>query len=136
MALTTLQQIRYELGDMDPAFPMLVDAEYEYFLEKHNDSVRRASLDAAKTILLKLSMRTSSTVDIFSISGAHHSADQYRQALYLYVKDPNLSSTLGTLQGYFGGVSKSDMKANDANPDNNTILRVNESSTPTDYFSV
>lgn len=136
MALTNLQKIRYELGDVDPGFPIMSDSEYEYFLEKNNDQVRRASLDAAKTILFKLSMTASdSTVDIFSLKGSK-AAESYRQALVMYIKNPDLNEVLQNVKAYFGGVSKTDMEANDANIDNNTVPTVNQSSYPTDYFSV
>lgn len=136
MALTNLQKIRYELGDVDPGFPIMSDSEYEYFLEKNNDQVRRASLDAAKTILFKLSMTASdSTVDIFSLKGSK-AAEAYRQALVMYIKNPDLNEVLQNVKAYFGGVSKTDMEANDANIDNNTVPTVNQSSYPTDYFSV
>ncbi len=48
MPLTTLQQIRYELGDVDVALPIMSDSEYEYFLEKDNSSVRMITLNTNK----------------------------------------------------------------------------------------
>ncbi len=120
MALTSIQKVRYELGDTDISFPLLTDIEYEYFLEKNNDSIVRTAIDAAKTILMKLSMRGESTVDIFSIKG-NKAAEQYRLALQLYIKDPSLNPLINNVRGYVGGVSISDMEANDGNLDNNLV---------------
>lgn len=119
--MATIQDIRYELGDTDVNFPIMSDAEYTYFLTKNDNSVRRASLDAAKSIMLKLSMRSDETVDLFSIKGAS-AAKNYITALQAYVKNPELNQSLQVLQGYAGGISKADMQANDANLDNNIIV--------------
>ena len=134
MALTSIQKIRYELSDTDPSFPLLTDSEYEYFLEKNFDSVPKATLDAAKTILLKLSMRVDATVDIFSLKGSK-AASEYRMALELMLKDASLNPALQNVRGYFAGVSKSDMLANDSNPDNN-ILPFSEPYKPYSPFGV
>ena len=124
----TVQSIRYELGDTDVNFPIMSDAEYTYFLTKNDNSVRRASLDAAKSIMLKLSMRTDETVDLFSIKGAA-AAKNYIAALQAYVKNPELNQSLQVLQGYAGGISKADMQANDSNLDNNIIISPTQNNT-------
>lgn len=136
MALTTIQQVRIEVGDTDINFPILSDEEYRYFLDKNNDSIRRAAMDSARALLMKLSINSSDqVVDIFSIKGAK-AAEAYRQALMLYIKNPDLNQLLQNVQGYAGGVSKADMQANDANLDN--VVTPNPSgtrSTVDDYFS-
>ena len=43
---------------------------------------------------------------------------------------------INNVQGYFGGVSKSDMVANDGNLDNNLVPSAKSTDTPDDYFSV
>lgn len=133
----TVQSIRYELGDTDVNFPIMSDAEYTYFLTKNDNSVRRASLDAAKSIMLKLSMRTDETVDLFSIKGAT-AAKNYIAALQAYVKNPELNQSLQVLQGYAGGISKADMLANDANSDNNIVVSPTQNNTglPTLSFNI
>ena len=120
MAYTDIQKVRIEVADLDPGFPLLVDDEYTYLLEKNNNSIIRASVDAARIILLKLSQQTDETVSIFSVKGSKAS-EQYRLALELYIKNPQLNPLYNNLQGYFGGVSISDMEANAANPDNNIV---------------
>ena len=119
MALTDIQKLRLEVGDVDVSFPILDDTSYEYFLEKHSNNLNRAGLDAARAILFQLSTRNSETVDVFSVKNT--SAESYRQALLLYIKDPNLNPLYKNLQGFFGGVSISDMEANNADLENNIV---------------
>ena len=119
MALTDIQKLRVEVGDTDVSFPILDDTSYEYFLEKHSNNLNRAGLDAARAILFQLSTRNSETVDVFSVKNT--SAESYRQALLLYIKDPNLNPLYKNLKGYVGGVSLSDMEANNADLDNNIV---------------
>lgn len=116
----TIHALRIELGDTSAEFPIMSDEEYNYFLSKHDWSIRRAAMDAAKSIMLKLSMRTDETVDIFSIKGSS-AAKNYMQALQMYIKNPDLNSLYDKVQGYAGGISKADMQANDSNLDNNIV---------------
>ena len=120
MAYTDIQKVRIEVADLAPGFPLLVDDEYTYLLEKNNNSVVRASVDAARIILLKLSQQTDETVSIFSVKGSK-AAEQYRLALELYIKNPQLNPLYNNLKGYVGGVSISDMEANNADQDNNIV---------------
>ena len=120
MAYTDIQKVRIEVADLDPGIPLLVDAEYAYLLQKNNNSIVRASVDAARIILLKLSQQTDETVSIFSVKGSK-ADEQYRLALELYIKNPQLNPLYNNLKGYVGGVSISDMEANVANPDNNIV---------------
>ena len=116
----TIHALRIELGDTSPEFPIMSDEEYNYFLSKHDWNIRRAAMDAAKSIMLKLSMRTDETVDIFSIKGTA-AAKNYMQALQMYIKNPDLNAMYDKVQGYAVCISKSDMQANDANLDNNIV---------------
>ena len=118
----TVHALRIELGDTSVEFPIMSDDEYNYFLGKHDWSIQRASMDAAKSIMLQLSMRTDETVDIFSIKGSS-AAKNYMQALQMYIKNPSLNSLYDKVQGYAGGISKSDMLANDANSDTNRFIK-------------
>ena len=116
----TIQALRYELGDVSPEWPIMSDEEYRYFLSKNDYVVRRAAMDAAKSIMFKLSMRDDSSVDIFSIKGSA-AARNYMQALLMFIKNPDLNSLYDKVQGYAGGISKADMQANDSNLDNNIV---------------
>lgn len=138
MSLTDIQKVRLEIGDTDVSLPILSDAEYTYFLEKNNSSIRRAALDAAKTILFKLSMRVHERVDIFEIRG-HQAAQNYIEALKMYIKSPDLNTVLQNAQGYVGGISLQDMQDNDGNSDNNIVKQPSGDSTnsvPSNFFEV
>lgn len=127
-----LNAVRYEIGDFDPSLPLMSDDEITYFLNKNNESVRRASLDAARVALMKLSQTGDQVVGIISVKGSRV-AEQYRMALELYLKSPHLNPILtglgsfvdvnGKTQNpiYAGGISNSDMLANVSNSDNNYI---------------
>lgn len=123
----TVKSIRIELGDTSPEFPIMSDDEYRYFLDKNDWSIRRASLDAARSMLMKLSMRTDESVDIFSIKNTS-AAKQFMQALQLYISNPDLNPIYQNIMPYAGGISKSDMVQNDNNPDNNVIYEPTYSS--------
>lgn len=119
MAFTDRQKVRIEVADTDVNLPILSDAEYDYLLQKNSYIIRTTALDAARIILMKLSITSSDeTVDIFSIKGAK-AAEQYREALKLYIRSPDLNPILAQAMPYAGGISKADMLANDSNPDNN-----------------
>ena len=123
MAVTPdmILSVRREVGDTDTVFPILTDVDYEYFLTKNNESVRNASMDAARAILLQLAIRsTDRTVDALSIKNSK-AAEAYRQALILYLRSPDLNGLYKTVNPYGSGISKSDMQTNDSNPDNNYV---------------
>ena len=142
MALTPVQECRTYCADLDPALPFLDDSTYEYFLTRHNGSVRKASLDAARSILLLLAQRTSETVDVLSIQGGHKAAEQYRLALQMMISSPEFNPVFTSVQGYAGGISNSDYELNLANSDNKAVATPQEtlqrettlSSTPTNMF--
>lgn len=137
MALTNIQKVRLEVADIDSAFPILADADYDYFLEKNNNNITRTAIDAAKTILLVLSQRTDETVDIFSIKGKS-AAEQYRLALQLFLRDPSTNPVLQNCEGWVGGISKSEMIQNDSDLDNNIVITPSETrlTFPTNFFSL
>ncbi len=134
--LNNIQKVRVECADTDPTFPILPDSTYIYLLEKNYDSITRSAMDAARIILMHLSQRGTETVDIFTIKGSS-AAESYRQALILYIKDPNNNPLYQNCQAWFGGVSVSQMQANDANLDNNIVQQpsVSYDTVPTGYFT-
>lgn len=118
MSFTILQEIRLAVGDTDPVFPLLTDSEYEYFLEKNNNSLRLASLAAARTILLKLSINSvDETVSVFSMKGSQ-AAKAYMDALKFFIKEQAMNPLAVYGEVYAGGISKTDYLANNSNPDN------------------
>lgn len=120
MALTLIQQCRLELADTQPVpFQYLDDQSYQYFLQKNSNSVRKACLDAAKTILFLLSRSTRETLEAMEVYGNQH-FEQYKQALLLFIKDPNYSLA-SFAQPYASGISNTDIINNIQTLDNNIV---------------
>lgn len=119
MALSAIESVRFLIQDNTPGLYLISDEEVVFLLQRNNNNVDRAALEAAKVILLNLSMRGDQSVDIFSLKGSK-AAEQYRMALQLFIKSPDLNPILKTVQGWVGGVSKIEMELNDSNSDNNT----------------
>ena len=140
MALTLTQQVRLNIQDNTPGLYILSDDEITYLLERNNDNVNRASVEAARIVLFNLSMRNDESVDVFSIRSSQ-SAKAYMEALKLYIRDPNLNQIGNNIQGYASGISLEDMQANDANTDNNIFINPTNSpydipSNTNNYFGV
>ena len=118
MALTDVQKLRIEVQDTSVEFPLLSDEEYQYILDKNNFSIRKASLDAVRMILFKLSIESvDDTVSVFSIKGSQ-AAKAYMEALKLFINNQALNPLLFDGTVYAGGISKSDYADNEQNPDN------------------
>ena len=117
MALTGIQKIKLELGLVDGASDILSDEEIAYFLEKNNNSIRKAALDAAKTVLFILSTRVHEKIEMLEIWG-HTWFENYMKTLQMYINDPNYSIALESAKAYAGGISVSDIRSNINNPDN------------------
>ena len=140
MALSPVQQIRLMIQDNTPGLYIISDEELEFLLERNNDNVNRASVEAARIVLFNLSMRNDESVDVFSIRSSQ-SAKAYMEALKLYIRDPNLNQIGNNIQGYASGISLEDMQANDANADNNIFVPPSNSpydipSNTNNYFGV
>ena len=118
---TPIEAVRIEVQDnAGPGLYILQDNEISYFLQKNNGSVARASLDAAKSILFRLAQQGNEQVDILQLQNSRV-ASEYRQALQLYLRDPNLNPIMNSLKGYFGNTSKEDIFSNNSNLDNNIV---------------
>jgi len=116
-----IQKVRMEVGDLDAVLPILTDDVYTYCLENSNENIRRASLQAAKIILMNLSINSSDrSVDVLSIKNSK-AAEAYRQALILYIRNPDLNGMYSFINVYGSGISKSDMQSNNDNADNNFV---------------
>lgn len=120
MALSLIQQVRLLVQDSVPGLYFCSDDEIQYFLDRNSQNVNRASLEVARVILLNLSMRSDSTVDILSIKSSKAAAS-YALALQLFLKDASLNPVLTNCSGYAGNISLTDMQANVDNKDNNYI---------------
>lgn len=120
MALTLIQQVRLLVADNTPGLYIISDDEIQFFLERNTNNITRASLDAARVILLNLAQRSEETVDIFNIKGGK-AATEYRLALKLFLTDPSLNPSLQNCSAWFGGVSKAEQLLNDSTVDNRLV---------------
>lgn len=116
-----IQKVRYEIQDVDPALPVLDDSTYEYILTKNNGSISFSSIDAARMILMRLSFSTDEIVDVLALKGSK-AAESWRYALELFIKNPDLNPIMRSVNPYAGGISKSDISTNLADPDQNTVM--------------
>jgi hypothetical protein len=121
MALTAIQQVRLLIQDNSPGLYIISDDEINFFLERNSNNINRTAVEAAKVVLLNLSMRGDHTTDILSIKGSK-AAEAYRLALELFIKSPDLNPVLQNASGYAGGISIADMQANVDNLDNNIVV--------------
>ena len=84
-------KVRIELQDNEPGLYILDDESIIYFLNKNNGSIGKSCIDAAKTILFKLSMNANEeVVSILTIKG-RYAAASYMEALKLYIQSPTLN---------------------------------------------
>lgn len=115
--LTPIKALKLEIGLLGEAESLLSDAEIQYFLDKNNGSVRRASLDAAKTVLFILAQnvreKTALELELYN----QQWYEQYANTLKMYIKDPNYSIAINGAMPYAGGISVEDVQANINNLD-------------------
>jgi len=140
MALTPIQIIRLTVQDSTPGLYIISDDEIQYFLDKNEGNLNRTSLDCARVILFNLSMRSDSVIDVLSLRSSK-TAESYRLALQMFLRDPSMNPVLTNCQGYAGGISVSDMQANIDNTDNNYArvpddIPVQPLVYPSDYFRI
>ena len=112
-----VMEVRLNVGDIWQDMELLSDADYQYFLDKYSGSVPRATLDAARAILFKISRFSRERTGDIEVYGSEWFKN-YRNALMDMVKNPELSMSVA--MPYAGGISKEDMRANDENSDNVT----------------
>lgn len=120
--LDPIQQVRIMVQDTaGPGLYFLDDETIQYLLDVNNGNIQRASLAAARLILMQLAMNsTDEKVDVLSLSGSK-AAEQYRLALQLFLKDPSMNPALTNAKGWAGGINLKEMYDNDHNPENNII---------------
>lgn len=135
MALTDIDKVKLEIGlNYLEDWVILTDEEVNYFLDKNNASIRRASLDAAKTVLFIVSQYVHSKTGVeLEIWGAEFFKN-YMTSLKMYINDPNFSIATQGANPFAGGISKQDIQDTIADTDNN-VSKV-ESPIPTDGFAV
>lgn len=111
--------VRMEVGDTEISLPILSDSEYEYFIDKNSGSIARSSIDAAKTLLFKLSIASSDeVVGILSLKTSKQAA-AYMEALKLYIRDPSLNPLYQNATLWAGNISRTEISTNNNTLDNN-----------------
>ncbi len=117
MALDAVSAIKLEIGLVGSAEGILSNAELQYFLDKNNQSVKKAALDAAKTVLFILSQLTHTKASELE-SWDHDWFNNYYKTLQMYLNDSNFSFAINGAMPYAGGISVADIRANIENYDN------------------
>ena len=118
--LSPIEVVRLEIGLVGEAVDLLTDEEIQYFLEKNNDNVRKASVDAAKTVIFILSQRVHEKASELEIWG-HDWFNNYYKSLQLYLNDPSYSIAINSATPYAGGISKKDIRENIDKFDNQVV---------------
>lgn len=108
--------VRLMVGDTSDDYEILKDGDYMYFLDKYNGNTNRATLDAARAILFTLPRFVRQRINDVGERFDSEWFKNYRFALIEMLRNPEL--TISVAMPYAGGISKSDMAANDANSDN------------------
>ena len=117
MALTPVSEIKLNLGLVGNAADILTDDELQYFLDKNNGSVKKASLDVAKTVLFILAQFTHEKNDVLEVWN-HTWFENYMKSLQLYLSNPAYSLAIDSAKAYAGGISVTDIRNNIDNSDN------------------
>ncbi len=107
--------VRLMVGDTYSDLELLVDSEYEYYLTKNSNNINRTAIDAAWAICFKLSRWTRERTGDIEVYGSEW-ARNFKAVLLEFIRNPNTVVSLA--MPYAGGISKSDMAANDADADN------------------
>ena len=114
-----IDRIRLTVGDTDELNEYISDQWYTHFITVNNSNETRAAIDAAKAILVRFTSNTREKVDQVEVYG-NELFPNYLAWLKDFIENPALSG-LKSPSPYAGGVSISDMAANNSNSDNNTI---------------
>ncbi len=128
-------KVRMEVQDVDTGLYILPDETLEYLLSKNDGSISTSSIEAARMILLRLSMTArDEIVDIIAIKGSK-TAESYRLALELYLRNPQLNPMFNKVTPYAGNISKSDIITNNSNTDTNYVKNINSDFETTSFNS-
>ena len=128
-------KVRMEVQDVDTGLYILPDETLDYILAKNDGSISTSSIEAARMILLRLSMTAKDEiVDIIAIKGSK-TAESYRLALELFLKNPQLNPMFNKVTPYAGNISKSDIITNNSNTDTNYVKNINSDFETTSFSS-
>lgn len=121
-----IDRIRLVIGDVDVEDECLTDDIYLYVLRKNEGNEQKAALECLLYLISKYASYVTEKAGGMFIK----ESEKFTQfsTLYKMLKNDPTSELFGTLRGYVGGISKSDIYNNEANLDNNlntpfTVLR-------------
>lgn len=110
-----IDRMRIDTGDTWDDMEYLTDNDYQYYLDRNNGNEKRATIDAMRAILFKLTRGARERTGDIEVYGSEYFKN-YLQALTLILKNPDI--TLSLAVPYAGGISKGDMFENDLDSDN------------------
>lgn len=114
-ANSATDRVRLIVGDTNIQYEYLSDETYEYLLDKYDGNETASALEAARYILGSLAKYSRQRTGDIEVYGAEMFKN-YHDFLIELLRNPQMLNNRA--QVYAGGISKSDMKANDENPDN------------------
>lgn len=110
-------RVRMLIGDTDPDMALVSDGWYDYYLTEKNNNEKATAIEVAKRILaLYANSASRERVDQVERYGKEQ-FDSYLEWLNDLLTNP-ATGIMSAPVPYLGGSSVSDMRANDANPDN------------------
>lgn len=118
MALTPIQQVRILIGDVptSPFYQLFTDDEIQFFLDQNNGNVQLAARMAAISASFQLAgwstRERTGDIEVWSSLST-----QYLKALGNLIDNPIVNLPNGMMP-WAGGISWSDVCANNHNPDN------------------
>lgn len=111
-----LDRIRMTVGDTDEDNEYISDGWYYYYLTANSNNETLTAIEVAKKILSKFTSNTREKVDQVEIYG-NEQFNNYLKWLKEFIESPSLSGLRSPVP-YASGISKSDMRKNDADSDN------------------
>lgn len=119
---SAIDRVRLRVGDVhDISF--LPDNVYAFYIDKNNGNEVRASVEVAYNILALLTRNTRERAGDIEVYGTDFYTN-YKNFLERFVLDPRTSFEV--TGAFAGGISKAANAKNDADPDANVVLPIDE----------
>lgn len=109
-----ISRIRLMIGDTEEVDPYLDDSVYSYLLGKYNNNERASAKEAAIYVLASLTKYVRERTGQIEVYGAEWFKN-YKEFLDSFINNPSIGGYNPI--PYAGGISKSDMRKNDSDPD-------------------
>ena len=126
---SAVDRVRTRCADFEDV-PILTDDVYQYYITKNNNNEDAATKECAFVILGWLARNSTYSKINVLIEDGKNAYLHYKDYLLAITKDLSMSNMV--INPYAGGVSKSDMQANNDNPDNN--VRPSFDATPQNWL--